>query len=139
MFPNTAAAETRRWSFDATDPRAAHAARRTFVEYLRSRYGSSIDECAAELVFGELTGNVARYAPGTVEVAVEPCVGAMILHVIDRGAGFVPASIGTAEPFDENGRGLMLVAALTRSFDVECRPEGCHVRAVLPVVDALAL
>jgi anti-sigma regulatory factor (Ser/Thr protein kinase) len=128
-----AATRKPRWTFDATDSYAALSARRAFVSWVRARYAGAIDESAAELVFGELTGNVARYAPGVVKIDIEEEPDAVVLNVTDEGPGFSLGQIGGAQPYDERGRGLMLVVALTRAFDVARTPEGFRVRAVLPV------
>ena len=57
-----------RWTFNTNDVGAAHDSRHSFVSALRKRgvCGQYLD--AAELVFGELLGNVARYAPGPIEI-----------------------------------------------------------------------
>jgi anti-sigma regulatory factor (Ser/Thr protein kinase) len=133
MHPPDAAARKPRWTFEAADPYAAHAARGAFVAWVRARFAGAIDEAAAELVFGELTGNVARYAPGVVKIDVEEEPDAVVLNVTDEGPGFSLGDIGGAQPFDERGRGLMLVVALTRDLDVARTSDGFRVRAVLPV------
>ena len=56
------------WSFETHDAGAARNARYAFVDALRQG-GMRDAECdAAELVFGELLGNVVRYAPGPIEI-----------------------------------------------------------------------
>jgi hypothetical protein len=56
------------WSFDARDARAAREARLEFVRHVNRCYGPAADVMAAELVLGELIGNVVRYAPGPTHV-----------------------------------------------------------------------
>ena len=124
-----------RWKFDACDGDVAGSARGSFVDSLQRR-GFAVDACAnAELVFGELIGNVVRHADhsGEVEVAVNHGGPDTVLHVMDQGGGFNHISRLPRDPYAENGRGLFLVAALTDEFTVSERPDGgSHARAVLP-------
>jgi hypothetical protein len=62
-----------RWFFDSADAQAAQSARRSFTHGLRAR--SADDDCvhSAEVVFGELVGNAARYAP---DRSRSPSIGA---------------------------------------------------------------
>ena len=60
----------------------------------------------AELVFGELLGNVVRHAPGPVEVTFELKNGIQTLHLIDSGRAFSLAEQQLPEDdFSELGRG----------------------------------
>lgn len=121
------------WSFDAREARITRDVRDLFVSYLRARGNPDADYAGAELVFVELLGNVARHAPGTVDIEVEWRGDAPVLHVLDRGPGYdrseaLPASLS------ETGRGLYLVATLTREFTVTRLPGyGSHARAVLSI------
>jgi hypothetical protein len=115
----------RSWSFDAG---AAHDARHEFAAEIVARGGSDGDALTAELVFGELVGNVVRQADGTVKVILNWIASAPVLHVIDDGPGFqhnpkLPA---------ESGRGLFLVSTPTFDFQVTKRVgRGSHARKVL--------
>ena len=122
---------TMRWRFDPRDWRRAYDVRETIVEALQL-HARDVDIPAAELVFGELIGNAVRHAPGSIDVElsihdpVQP-----VLHVIDDGPGY---SSHTELPADdaESGRGLYLVAKLTREFTVsKAADRGAHARAVL--------
>ncbi|MGA7356543.1 MAG: ATP-binding protein, partial [Candidatus Cybelea sp.] len=87
---------------------------------------------AAELVFGELLGNVARYAPGPIEIIFDWGEGAPVLHVLDRGPGFKLAPKLPSDLLSEQGRGLYLVWSLAEDFNVTERYDGgSHARAVL--------
>ena len=121
------------WAFDARDSRVARDVRELFIAYLRAKGASDSDYAAAELVFGELIGNVARHAPGLVEVEVEWRAHAPVLHVLDRGPGYERTEhLPPSE--SESGRGLFLIAKLTREFTVTRLPGyGSHARAVLPI------
>ncbi len=88
------------------------------------------DRASAELIFGELIGNVVRHANGNsvVDVAVDH----PILHVFDRGAGFVNTSRLPIDPYAETGRDLFLIASLAVDFGVsERHGGGSHARVVL--------
>jgi len=122
---------TMRWRFDPDDWRRAYDVRETLAETLRA-YGTNVDLPAAELVFGELVGNAVRHAPGFVEVELTwDDETTPVLHVIDDGPGYVPRS-DLPDQDAESGRGLYIVAQLTREFTVTQRtPRGAHARAVL--------
>jgi len=123
-----------RWHLDASDPVAATVLRKTFTASL-PHAGFSADNLAdAELVFGELIGNVVRHA-GTnyhADIVVDHSGPRTVLHVLDNGAGFRYVSRLAPDPYSEHGRGLFLIAAMTADFVVDQRPDGgSHARAVL--------
>ncbi|HTJ28433.1 MAG TPA: SpoIIE family protein phosphatase [Candidatus Limnocylindria bacterium] len=122
------------WAFDAEDAMAAHGARSSFVDYLRRHAEPASDFASAELIFGELVGNVVRYAPGPIDVAVEWNDERPVLHVLDRGAPFSVAAALPENVLSENGRGLFIVDALGEELSARRHPgRGNHVRVVLPV------
>jgi anti-sigma regulatory factor (Ser/Thr protein kinase) len=129
----TTSNDSRHWVFaglDALGLRRLRAEMRSLlIGYGFSDYRLEI----AELVLGELAGNVVRHAPGAVEFVLDYDSGDVVLHVIDEGPGFEDAIV--ALPHDlmsESGRGLYIVAQLTRDFQVTKRhPHGSHARAVL--------
>jgi serine phosphatase RsbU (regulator of sigma subunit)/PAS domain-containing protein/anti-sigma regulatory factor (Ser/Thr protein kinase) len=124
-----------RWKLDVGNGDAASIVRGKFVAFL-ARLGFTPEACAnAELVFGELVGNVLRHTnhTGDVEIAVNNLGSDAVLHVIDNGGGFNHISRLPHDPYAEDGRGLFLIAALTEDFTVSQRPSGgSHARAVLP-------
>lgn len=121
-----------RWTFDVADAAAAQSARRAFGDVLVLRGALPEDVSAAEVVFGELIGNVVRYAPGPIEVTVDWSGAAPVLHVLDKGPGFRHIAILPKDIFSESGRGLFLVSYLTQDFQVSMCPNGgSHARAVL--------
>jgi len=128
--PGTARDWTMRWRFDPRDWRRAYDVRETLVQTLRA-YGPNVDLPAAELVFGELVGNAVRHAPGFVDVELTwDDATTPVLHLIDDGPGYVPRiSMPSADA--ESGRGLYIVAQLTREFTVTQLARGAHARAVL--------
>ena len=120
------------WRFDAGDAATAQAARAEFAALL-GRYGAAGEDVyAAEIVFGELVGNVVRHGPGPAEVFVDWTGPTPVLHVLDDGPGFVYAPHLPRDPMAEGGRGLYIVCALTEDFNVtRIDGRGSHARAVL--------
>ncbi len=120
------------WSFEAENARAAQDARAQFVRYLRRHVQDEGDIAMAELVFGELVGNVVRHAPGAIDVAFEWLDDRAVLHVIDRGRSFDLTQALPRDVLSETGRGLFIVGKLTRMLRVEhLAGYGSHVTAEL--------
>jgi anti-sigma regulatory factor (Ser/Thr protein kinase) len=118
--------------FDASDGMAARQARRDFKDSLSPEAFSENDIANAEVVFGELCGNVARYASGIIDVVVDRSGPQVVLHILDRGAGFRHFSRLPTDVLSESGRGLFIIAAMTSEFTVTQRVDGgSHARAVL--------
>lgn len=110
----------RAWSLSLDDARAAWDARSHFVEYLRSIGGDARFINTAELVFGELLGNVVCHAPGPVEVSVECYDDKLVLHVIDSGPPIAVTKWHLPEDtLSERGRGLYIVAQLAADLRIE--------------------
>jgi serine phosphatase RsbU (regulator of sigma subunit)/anti-sigma regulatory factor (Ser/Thr protein kinase) len=129
---------TSHWSFEATDAEAAQHARTEFALQLRRAGAQNEDMYTAEIVFGELIGNVVRYAPGPVEVFADWSGPAPVLHVLDCGPGFFYAPHLPRDPLAENGRGLFIVSAITEDFNVtRIEERGSHARAVLSLSRSL--
>jgi PAS domain S-box-containing protein len=128
--PAAASDWTMRWRFDPRDWRRAYDVRETLAEALASA-AAEVDVPAAELVFGELVGNAVRHAPGFVDVELTwDDAQTPVLHVIDDGPGYAPRT-GLPSAESESGRGLYIVAQLTREFTVTQLRRGAHARAVL--------
>lgn len=125
------------WSFDATAA-ASNGARRAFMSCLKSRGDAAqiLDLTAAELIFGELMGNVVRHAPGPVEIILDWTGTLPVLHVLDSGPGFESRRKRERLPDDdwsESGRGLFIVNACARDFALRNREVcGTHASATLP-------
>lgn len=120
-----------RWLFDANDGIRAHTVRYQFLERLQDAGFGAKELAGAELVFGELIGNVFRYAGGLVDVILDISGGAPVLHVLDGGNGF-EFRPRLPELYAEQGRGLFLVKAFADEFSIERRSTaGSHARAVL--------
>jgi anti-sigma regulatory factor (Ser/Thr protein kinase) len=121
-----------RWSFPHLDADGLHALRKEFRAALVVREYGEAGLATAELVLGELLGNVIRHAPGQVRIALDTSLGDGVLHVIDDGPGFERAPMLPIDPMSESGRGLFIIAQLTREFSVTRRhPRGSHARALL--------
>ena len=126
--------QSSRWTFDSGDPHAARSARLEFLQSLEASADPRSDLKAAEIIFGELTANVARHAAGPLDLALEWRADDAVLHVIDRGAGYAAGDRRAADLFDESGRGLWIIDRLGATLGVESLPGfGTHVHAVLPI------
>jgi anti-sigma regulatory factor (Ser/Thr protein kinase) len=120
------------WTFQAADPRAASRVRAELVARLGAVGLHPVEALNAELVFGELVGNVVRYAPGTIEVMLDVSGQSPVLHVLDEGSGFEFRPRLPIDVMSERGRGLFLVTAFAEELSVERRRGGgSHARAVL--------
>ena len=121
-----------RWTFDVADSAAAAAARAGVVEALERRGIAEVDRTFSELVFAELVGNVKRYAPGAIDVALDLSDEYAVLHVVDTGAGFQHNARLPSDALAESGRGLFIVSTIAEEFTVtRCPGGGAHARAVL--------
>ncbi len=130
--------ERTHWSFEAPDAMAAQGARASFVRALRECGGPHADYGAAELIFGELVGNVVRHAPGKIEIDLDWTQDRPVLHVLDCGIAFDLAAVLPDDIMQETGRGLFLVAALGEEFEVEALPRrGNHIHVRLPIARAV--
>jgi anti-sigma regulatory factor (Ser/Thr protein kinase) len=87
-----------------------------------------------EIIFGEIIGNVARYTPGPVDVALLRDGASLRLAALDRGPGFRWNAAPPPDHMAESGRGLFLIGTLGRSVRVEhIAGFGSYVEVVLPV------
>jgi anti-sigma regulatory factor (Ser/Thr protein kinase) len=119
-LPLTFEATERGFRFHFASAVLATYARRLFIVYLSGQVSSDCDLFNVELVFGEILSNVARHAPGPVDVElVWEGTGAR-LEVWDNGPGY---EIIDARPdvLDESHRGLFLVAQCADGLRVERR------------------
>ena len=106
------------WSFDANDGGLAQDAREAFVARLAAEGVGRDERLAAEIVFGEIVGNAARYTPGPVDLALLRSGPELLLAVLDRGPGFRWQAVRPADD-SENGRGLFLIERLARRVQAE--------------------
>ena len=130
----TQAAPTPAWVFRADDARSAEDARAGFIAFLRTRGVPDANYAAAELVFGELIGNVVRHAPGPITVEVDWNATDPVLHVIDRGRAYDVRTNLPDDVMSESGRGLFLISVLGEDFSVTPLPGyGNHARVRLRI------
>jgi anti-sigma regulatory factor (Ser/Thr protein kinase) len=123
-----------RWAFQADDATAAQDARNALVAYLRSRGSEDSDFGAAELIFGELVGNVVKHAPGPITIELVWDGESPTLRVADRGPGFELRTMLPADLMSEGGRGLFLASTFGADLRVTKVPDGgSRVSATLPV------
>jgi anti-sigma regulatory factor (Ser/Thr protein kinase) len=93
---------------------------------------SPIEVSDAELVFGELLGNVFRCAVGRVDISLDESAAFPVLHVRDGGGGFEYDSRLPADPMRETGRGLFIVSNVADDLTVSQRASGgSHARAAI--------
>lgn len=122
------------WNFSAADADAAAGVRKAIVGALRECGAADGELGDAELVVGELIGNVVRHGFGEAEVVLDLSAGAPVINVLDRGPGFEFHARLPRDTMSESGRGLYIVAALAHDISVVRRPDGgSHARAVLSV------
>lgn len=130
---------TLEFEFDARDVRMARESRMCVAAFLHE-HGAPVEALpVAELVYGELISNVVRHAPGIVRVRVDWSGDHPLLSMTDYGTGYAQQSELPSDPFSESGRGLFIVDALTRRFEVRRAPHGgSDVRALLNISRAKA-
>ncbi|HZV77016.1 MAG TPA: ATP-binding protein [Candidatus Babeliales bacterium] len=123
----------RAWSLSLADADAGVLARSHFVEFLHSIEIEQDFISTAELVFGELLGNVVRHAPGPVQISIDLNDDAMVLHVVDTGPPFsLNQSHLPTDVLSERGRGLFIVAQLAAEVRVKKkRSRGNHIMVTL--------
>lgn len=124
----------RRWTFDISDFKAASRLRLRVMEWLRTEAGLKGDFYAAELILGELLGNVARHTPGAIVVEADLSGAAPMLTVSDNGPGFTHEAQPTlGDILREDGRGMYLISKMAKRMEVRCDGRGATVRVELPL------
>jgi len=120
------------WTFEATHAEAAYEVRSEVSRILRDSAMTASDLADAMLVYGELVGNVVRYAPGTIGVSLDATADYPVLHVLDEGTGFEYNRRLPHDTMSESGRGLFIVSHLAKELSITRRnSHGSHMRAVL--------
>ena len=122
----------RSWGLCLNDASAGVQARSYFVEFLRSLGTSAPRLAAAELIFGELLGNVVRHAPGPVEISIDLEDESLVLHVTDSGPPLVVTEYRLPEEIlSERGRGLFIVAQLATDVCVDVKAGGNRISVTM--------
>ena len=125
------------WLFESKNAVAAHSARKQFSEFLRARAVDGSDIAAAELIYGELVSNVVRHAPGPIVVQLDwTSDGSARLSINDTGPVFQYTPSLPDDALCESGRGLYIVACLSKELHIVQGKKGAAVVAVLPVYSA---
>jgi len=119
------------WTFASADASRAERARHQFVNAMRL-IGGDQDYSTAELIFGELIGNVVRHAPGEIFVRLDWTAAHPVLTVLDTGTGFEYAPHLPGDLLAEGGRGLYIVSALARNVDITRNSRGTNASVELP-------
>ena len=124
-----------RWSLDSEDAVTATNIRHEVADILRASGASESETGDAEVVFGELIGNVVRHTAGHgVEIALDLSDEQPVLHVLDHGPGFTYYARLPKDNMAESGRGLYIATMLSRDVSVVPRfGGGSHARVVLAV------
>lgn len=134
VTPAASGAGIRRWYLESKDAQKAHEIRSEFARELERRGATPQSLFACELIFGELIGNVVRYAAGKLEIVLDLRCGNAVLHFLDNGKGFTLVPRLPTDLLSERGRGLYLIWRLSEDFNVDVRVGGgTHARVVLPV------
>jgi anti-sigma regulatory factor (Ser/Thr protein kinase) len=116
-------------------PEAAAEARR---EMLALALPEATREDLALIVTELVTNSVLHAglsATDHVELDLTNAVGSVRLAVHDPGPGFMSPSPPPMDSFVPGGRGLVIVAALSDSWGIECDERGCTVWSQLPVAE----
>ncbi len=123
-----------KWEFASTDdiyPSGMHA---EIMQTLHAEGAADSDFDAAELIYGELIGNLIRHARGNVTIRLDWNDEFPTLSVSDQQRYAVPAIGLPSDPLAESGRGLFIIKTLAREFKL-IDSDGCGSAAcaILPV------
>ena len=120
------------WTFSASDAVSARRSRAEFVAALRSEGCTEAALHDAEVVFGELIGNVARHAHGTVSVELRFARDTAVLRVRDTGRGFA-LKAHLPDAMSEYGRGMYLVHKFAKRVTIERHEGGTVISVTMPL------
>jgi hypothetical protein len=112
------------WRFGADDALRAEPSRSQFMAWLADRCTG--DFAGAELIYGELVGNVVRHAPGPIDIDVECDARGVVLHVLDSGKKFDVNALLPQDILSESGRGLFLIGQFGEDLRSESLPVVGH-------------
>jgi anti-sigma regulatory factor (Ser/Thr protein kinase) len=129
----TLKADSRGFSFRIAGASLANNARIIFQRYLAAQAAAGSDVYGAELIFGELLGNVARHAPGAIDVHLRWNGAVAILEVSDHGPGYSVDDVRLPGDYAESRRGLFLVSSFGRDLKVRHENGRTTTTVTLPV------
>jgi anti-sigma regulatory factor (Ser/Thr protein kinase) len=112
------------WSYASDDALAAVEARDAFRAHLRAIGCPEHFVEKAQVVFGELVGNVVRHAPGPIGIALTWKGPIATIAVTDSGRSFQCRQALPADPLADGGRGLFIVRSLATGFRIQPLPGG---------------
>lgn len=122
----------RAWRVDASDGERGVHLRTAIMQYL-AEYGSpQSDFSNAELIVGELIGNVARHTTGHAGLEITWRDGSAVLTV-DSGGDPYDIPPAAENLWKESGRGLRIIASIAPDVRVERNDAGNRLTATLPV------
>jgi anti-sigma regulatory factor (Ser/Thr protein kinase) len=133
----TLRADSSGFVFRIADASLANNARTIFQRYLAAQVEPASDLYGAELIFGELLGNVARHAPGAIDVRLRWNGPIAILEVADHGPGYSVENVQLPADFAESQRGLFLVSTFGRNLAVRREHGTTTTTVTLPVTRRL--
>lgn len=124
-----------RWQFDTSDPAGAHRTRQAVARWANRARMDADTTFRLQIAFGEMVANAVQHAPGLVRVSLQKMRSDAVLTVTDSGPGFNAAAAALPHAlFDENGRGLFLIKALSEEVSVTSPPgQGTSVTAKIPL------
>ena len=134
----TLKADSRGFTFRVADAWLASNARAIFQRYLSEQVAAESDVPGAELIFGELLGNVARHAPGAIDVRLRWNGTIAILEVAGQGPGYSIDDVRLPSDFAESRRGLFLVSSFGRDLRVRHENGRTTTTVTLPVTRCLS-
>jgi anti-sigma regulatory factor (Ser/Thr protein kinase) len=129
----TLKADSSGFTFRIADASLANNARTIFQRYLAAQVSTDSDLYGAELIFGELLGNVARHAPGAIDVKLRWNGPVAILEVGDEGPGYSVEDVHLPGDYAESARGLFLVSSFGRDLVVRRHGGRTTTTVTLPV------
>ena len=130
----TLKADSSGFTFRIADASLANNARAIFQRYLAAQVDPGSDLYGAELIFGELLGNVARHAPGAIDVRLRWNGPVAILEVADEGPGYSVNDVHLPGDYAESCRGLFLVNSFGRDLAVRSESGRTTTTVTLPVL-----
>jgi len=102
------------WRFCSPDALEAEPTRRLLRTWLEKK--TTGDFASAELIYGELIGNVVRHAPGPIDVEVTLDRERVRLVVQSSGGAITAQPILPMSPLRESGRGLFIIHKLGSGY-----------------------
>jgi hypothetical protein len=102
------------WRFGAPDALQAEPTRRRLRAWLEQK--TTGDVASAELIYGELVGNVVRHAPGPIDVDVALEREHVRLVVQSGGRAITVRPTLPPSPMREGGRGLFIIDKLGSDY-----------------------